>query len=147
MRRLTVSESQKAEKIIWKEILRSRDSRYDHRLHGVLSVCRGLSCYQSAAVWGRSPRALEYWVRRFEEDGLHGLMEKERPGRPSRLCRADTERIGRDLQRDPVTCGYPEREWTGELLRMHLAKDYGIRVGLRQSQRLMRKSIRRCWGL
>jgi transposase len=147
MQKLSVSDSQKAEKIIWKEILRSRDSRYDHRLHGVLSVCRGLSCYQSAAVWGRSPRALEYWVRRFEEDGLNGLMEKERPGRPPRLSRTDMERIGRDLRKDPVTSGYPDRTWTGELLRAHLSKAYGIHVGLRQSQRIMRKSIRRCWGL
>jgi hypothetical protein len=30
------------------EILRSRESRYDHRLHGLLLIGQGLNCYQVA---------------------------------------------------------------------------------------------------
>lgn len=141
MRRLTISDSRKAEKIIWREILRSRDSRYDHRLHGVLSVCRGLSCYESAAVWGRSARTVEYWVRRFQHDGILGLMEKDKPGRPARLSARQRESLRHELAKDPVTCGYPDRAWTGELLRHHVSKAYNVTIGLRQAQRMMRKII------
>src|SRR5215470_4586868 len=52
------------------EIRRSEESRYDHRLHGLLLVAQGLSCRGVAQLLGDSPRAVQYWVNRFEKDGL-----------------------------------------------------------------------------
>ncbi len=139
MRKLTVSNAKRKEKIVWKEIMRSKEARYGHRLHGVLSLCRGLNCYESAAVWGSSPRSLEYWVRRFEEKGLMGLREKKRPGRPSGLPKEDSTRLGSDLKGDPVLCGYPDRRWTGRLLCQHLCKSYRIDLSVRHCQRLLKR--------
>src|ERR1044072_5428112 len=67
------------------EIRRSDESRYDHRLHGVLLVAQGLSCREAAGILGGSPRAVENCAHRFEESGFAGLTEGERAGRPSRL--------------------------------------------------------------
>ena len=139
MRRLSIADARLSEQVIWREILRSRESRYDHRLHGVLSVCRGLSCYETAAVWGRSPRSVEHWVKRFENRGLSGLLEKGRPGRAPSLSSAEAARLQRQLLGDPVRCGWPERRWTGPLLKLHLARGYGRALSLRQCQRLLRK--------
>lgn len=139
MRRLNISNTRESEQVIWREILRSRESRYDHRLHGVLSVCRGLSCYETAAVWGRSPRSVEHWVRRYESHGLPGLREKGKPGRPAVLAAAELARLQKQLWADPVRCGWPQRRWTGALVQAHLARDYGRRLGLRQCQRLLRR--------
>ena len=139
MRRLNITNTRNNEQVIWREILRSRESRYDHRLHGVLSVCRGLSCYETAAVWGRSPRSVEHWVRRYENHGLRGLLEKGRPGRPALLAPSELAKLQRQLLSDPVRCGWPERGWTGVVLRAHLARDYGRALGLRQCQRLLRR--------
>ena len=52
------------------EIRRSQDSRYHHRLHGVLLVAQGMTCPEVARLLGAAPRSLEYWVRRFEQKGL-----------------------------------------------------------------------------
>lgn len=41
------------------EILRSEEARYDHRLYGVLLVCRGLSCYQVADLLGQNPTTIQ----------------------------------------------------------------------------------------
>ena len=139
MRRLSIVDAKNKEQVIWREILRSRESRYDHRLHGVLSVCRGLSCYETAAVWGRSPRSVEHWVRRYESRGLSGLLEKGRPGRPSLLTPAEAARLQRQLMADPVRCGWPDKRWTGPLLRAHLARGYGRALSLRQCQRLLKR--------
>lgn len=139
MRRLNVPDPKKNEAVIWKEILRSSESRYDHRLHGVLSVCRGLSCYETAAVWGRSPRAVEHWVRRYESLGLTGLMERDRPGRPAVLLPGELARLQRQLLSDPVRCGWPDSRWSGALLKAHLARDYGRLMSLRQCQRLLKR--------
>jgi hypothetical protein len=46
------------------EIRRSRDSRYDHRLHAVLLVAHGMSCPQVGWLLGDAPRTVEYWVQR-----------------------------------------------------------------------------------
>ena len=37
---------------VQQEILRSEEPRYDHRLHGVLLVCSGLSCPEVAKLFG-----------------------------------------------------------------------------------------------
>ena len=48
------------------EIQRSEESRYDHRLHGVLLVAQGMTCPEVARLLGDAPRSVEYWVHRFE---------------------------------------------------------------------------------
>ena len=77
------------------EIRRSEESRYDHRLHGLLLVAYGMNCCQVADLLGDAPRTVAYWVERFEEKGLGGLREGSRSGRPSKL---DADQIA-DLQR------------------------------------------------
>ena len=44
------------------EIQRSEESRYDHRLHGVLLVAQGMTCPEVARLLGDSRRSVEYWV-------------------------------------------------------------------------------------
>src|SRR5260370_2472955 len=67
------------------EIRRSEESRYDHRLHGVLLVAQGMTCPEVAHLLGDAPRSVEYWAGRFERAGLAGSSEGAPPGRPRRL--------------------------------------------------------------
>jgi len=85
MKALTITEASTIVFGLQDEIRRSAESRYDHRLHGVLLVAQGVNCCRVAELLGDAPRTVEYWVRRFEEKGLAGLQEGQRPGRPSRL--------------------------------------------------------------
>ena len=54
MKRLDISDSDVMEIALQNEILRSEGARYDHRLHGVLLVCRGFSSYEVAKMFGQS---------------------------------------------------------------------------------------------
>ncbi len=137
MRKMRVAKEGEKTQIVWREILRSAESRYDHRLHGVLAVCRGLSCYEAAAIWGRSPRSIEYWMRRFVVEGVQGLREKDRPGRPSSLTSAQRELLVSDLRRGPEAAGYEAARWTGSMLQRHLLDSYQVSVGVRQCQRMI----------
>lgn len=83
MRKLQIQDAEIMTMALRQEIARSEESRYDHRLHGVLLVCSGRSCYEVADLFGHSPRTIEYWVNRFERSGCAGLEESERPGRPA----------------------------------------------------------------
>ena len=136
MRRLEINDAEIMRVAIQQEILRSEESRYDHRLHGVLLVCSGKSSYEVATLFGHSPRTVEYWVQRFERNGFAGLEEHERPGRPAALDASTLERAGNDLRRDPQDLGYTQNLWDGKLLSHHLAAAYEIHLGVRQCQRL-----------
>jgi len=139
MRKLTVSNPDTMRLGIIDEIQRSEDSRYDHRLHGVLLICSGMSCYKVAEVLGQAPRTVQYWVRRFETHGFAGLQEKSRLGRPSALDETTLTKVGKDLRKDPRSFGYSQNLWDGKLLRYHLEAAYGVRIGIRQCQRLFKR--------
>ena len=139
MRRLQIQDSEIMKMALQQEIVRSEESRYDHRLHGVLLVCAGKTCYEVAELFGHSPRTVEYWVKRFERSGFAGLEEVERPGRPALLDERTREGIGRDLRRPPRKLGYEQNLWDGKLLSHHLAARYGVQLGVRQCQRLFRQ--------
>ena len=84
MRALTIADSANIILGLQDEIRRSEESRYDHRLHGVLLVAQGLTCPEVAKLLGDAPRTVEYWIGSFEKRGLAGLQEGERSGRPGR---------------------------------------------------------------
>ncbi|HEX9851617.1 MAG TPA: IS630 family transposase [Woeseiaceae bacterium] len=121
------------------EIRRSEESRYDHRLHGVLLVAQGMTCPQVAELLGDAPRSVEYWVRRFEQSGLAGLREGERSGRPRRLDEKQLQEINKALRRMPRELGLGVNLWDGKTLAAWIAKRYGIDLGVRQCQRLFRQ--------
>src|SRR6266511_3383587 len=93
------------------EIQRSEESRYDHRLHGVLLVAQGITCPDVARLLGDAPRTVEYWVHRFEQQGLAGLREGERPGRPQRLDEKQIQEINRVLRGKPSDAGMKVNLW------------------------------------
>lgn len=139
MRKLQIQDAEIMTMALRQEIARSEESRYDHRLHGVLLVCSGRSCYEVADLLGHSPRTIEYWVKRFERSGFAGLEEGERPGRPAALNERTRERIGQDLRCSPREFDHAQTLWDGKLLSHHLDARYGVRLRVRQCQRLFRQ--------
>lgn len=121
------------------EIQRSEESRYDHRLHGILLVAQGMTCPEVARLLGDAPRSVEYWVHRYEKDGLSGLTEGERSGRPSRLDEKQIREINRVLRAKPDDAGMRVNLWDGKTLSAWIEKTYGIQLGVRQCQRLFRQ--------
>ncbi len=136
MRKLKIRDAEVMRIAIQQEIARSQDSRYDHRLHGVLLVASGQSCAAVAALFGEDARTVQRWVRRFEQNGFDGLREGERPGRPRALNARQWRRLGRELRRSPRECGRVQNLWDGKLLSAHLRMHYQVSLGVRQCQRL-----------
>ena len=120
------------------EIRRSPDARYDHRLHGLLLIAHGMSCPEVAALLGDAPRTVQYWVHRFESEGLEGLADHERPGRPTRLSPRQQAHIARVLRQEPAAVGLAGAIWDGKTLATYLDDHFGIDLGVRQCQRLFR---------
>jgi transposase len=138
MRPLTISDATSVLGL-QQEIQRSEESRYDHRLHGVLLVAQGMTCPEVARLLGDAPRSIENWVHRFDKQGLAGLTEGERSGRPSRLDEKQVKEINRVLRAKPSDAGMRVNLWDGKTLSAWIDKTYGVQLGVRQCQRLFRQ--------
>ena len=139
MKPLTVADSETIILGLQDEIRRSEESRYDHRLHGLLLVAQGMTCPEVATLLGDAPRTVEYWVRGFEEKGLAALREGERSGRPGRLRDKHLRGINAALRRMPREFGLGGNVWDGTTLAAWIKRQYGIALGVRQCQRLFRR--------
>jgi len=139
MKPLTIADSPTIVLGLQDEIRRSEESRYDHRLHGVLLVAQGMTCPEVARLLGDASRSVEYWVGRFERDGLAGLLEGERPGRPRRLSSKQLEAVDRVLRRPPREAGLSGNIWDAKTLSTWIEQKYDITVGVRQCQRMFRQ--------
>jgi len=136
MEKLVFDDSEIVKVALQQEISRSPESRYDHRLHGLLFLCHGMSTYEVGNLLGHSPRTIQYWFHRFQEGGLMGLLDAEGRGRRSSLNPRQQKQLEADLRKPPTALGYPQGQWDGALLSHHLGRKFGSKVGARQCQRL-----------
>ena len=136
MEKLIFDDSEIVKVALQQEISRSPESRYDHRLHGLLFLCHGMSTYEVGNLLGHSPRTIQYWFHRFQEEGLMGLLDAEGRGRRSSLNPRQQKQLEADLRKPPSALGYPQGQWDGVLLSHHLGRKFGSKVGVRQCQRL-----------
>jgi transposase len=125
--------------ILQDEIRRTYEARYDHRLHAILLVAQGMSSRQAAQILGDSPRTVAYWVQRFEAEGLAGLADADRPGRPRRLDQEQIGQIEKALRTSPLDLGLSVNLWDGKTLSVYVKQQFSIQLGVRQCQRLFRQ--------
>ena len=139
MRALTITDSEEMILVLQDEIRRSEQSRYDHRLHGVLLVAQGMSAHQVAGYLGDSPRTVQNWVRRLNEEGLIGLTETPGRGRPGRLSESQLKELGTVLRASPRRVGMEANLWDGKTLRHWLQEHWQVEMSVRQCQRIFRQ--------
>jgi transposase len=139
MRRLEIEDAEVMRIAIQQEIERSEESRYDHRLHGLLLITAGQSCRQVAELFGENGTTVQRWVQRLEQGGLEALREGERPGRPRMLDARQWRRLQGDLRRSPRDFGLAANLWDGQVLSEHLRQHYRVALGVRQCQRIFRQ--------
>lgn len=139
MKPLTVPDKEEMILALQDEIRRSEQARYDHRLHGVLLVAEGLTCPAVAQLLGDAPRTVEYWVHRFDAHGFAGLLDGEKSGRPRRLTSQQLASVQTALRQLPSAAGLSGGLWDGKTLSAFLDKRFGVKLKVRQCQRLFRQ--------
>lgn len=138
MKQLIIKDTEHMQMAIQQEIQRSEESRYDHKLHGILLVANGYDSYQVGDIFGQSSTTIQRWVKRFNESGFAGLMEVERPGRPRLLTEKQWDEMEKDVRRPPSDFNFIQSFWDGKLLSKHLQKKYKVEIGARQCQRMFK---------
>lgn len=77
------------------------------------------------------------WHKRWREQGLAGLRDGQRTGRPNKADRAYVQELERVLELDPRTLGLPFTIWTLNRLRLYLAEKTDILLSYTRFRALM----------
>jgi transposase len=98
----------------------------------------GIPAPKVARLLGDGVRTVKYWIERFNNDGLAGLVEGERPGRPSKLSIEQLQELEVILRASPREQGVSANLWDGKTLSHWIRQQWGVNLGTRQCQRLFR---------
>jgi transposase len=88
-------------------------------------------------VLGCTRMSLNRWMHGMNAEGVGSLIPKPRPGRPARLTPAIRHRLARHLEQSPQVFGLPRVQWDGPTVVVHLKRQFGIGLKVRQAQMWM----------
>jgi len=87
-----------------------------------------------AELFGVSRMTLTRWVHRLNREGLAGLQDNPRAGRPTQLTPRLRRQLSAHLKQSPERYGLPRVVWDGPTLVAHLRQRFGIHLRVRQAQ-------------
>ena len=106
-----------------------------HRLHSVVLVLSGQSSSEVARIHGDSPRAVACWVSRFNAEGVTGLEDDQRPGRPSKLDARQMKKLQQFLKRAKQS----SQPINADALAAFILSEFRISLTARQCWRILNK--------
>ncbi len=118
---------------------RSASARQASRILAIAMVLDGFSREEAARLCGMDRQSLCDWVHRYNKEGLDGLVDRTRSGRPASLSWAQQGRLaswveeGADLARDGVV------RFRRVDLRDRIAAEFGVTLHERSVGKLLRR--------
>ncbi len=94
----------------------------------LLSAEQGLTVAQIAAIVREREATVLRWLTRYVAEGVEGLQDAPRPGRPTEVTATYQAELMAAVRRRPRSLGLPFSRWTLQRLVDYLAEKTGIRV-------------------
>jgi transposase len=133
VRRLTPAEQKQLTGLI----RRGKDARVVRRAQMIRLSSRGTTAAQIAGLWEISSQGVRKIINRFNREGIDGLADRPRGGRPRKTTDRYVTLLKQTVQTNPRDVGYPFSCWTLERLREHLARRTRILLSAAYLSRLM----------
>ena len=105
---------------------RERDGRLSARLLAIAGVLDGMSRAAAARAAGMDRQTLRDWVVRFNAEGIAGLHDQPRPGRPVRMSEGQQAALRAMILRGPD----PERDGVSSWRIVDLCRLAEQRLGI-----------------
>ncbi|MBT9139244.1 MAG: hypothetical protein DDT31_01826 [Syntrophomonadaceae bacterium] len=105
------------------------------RIAAMILILEGYKSSFVAGLFGISRWSVVKWIRRINVHGVAGLLEGQRPGRPSSLNVEIRESLKCAVKKNPTDYGINRRRWDGKVVSEYLRKVHGVSIKIRQSQR------------
>lgn len=111
------------------------DAKYQHKVEMVNLVLSGITPSYLSTYCGDSKNTITLWVKIADERGFEALKVKRQTGRPPKLDSTQITQIRLTLEEDdPKKYGY--NVWDGPSLSAYIENTYGVKLCVRQCQRL-----------
>ncbi len=105
-----------------------------------LTLC-GIPPNRVAACLGASERSVRRWAAAAAAEGPDAVRTLARRGRPSLLDEHQLGELRETLEQRPCDIGFSERGWSAPVLKRLLEDRFGVALGTRQCQRLLRRFL------
>ena len=119
----------------------TKEARIFRRAQAVRDVVQGRRLQTVSDTLHFTYSALRKWVHRFANQGIQGLVDRPRPGRPPKVTCALAKHLYRLVDEDPLHHGALHAQWSCQELATVLARETGIPLG-RESVRGVLKKMR-----
>src|SRR4051794_10567060 len=97
-----VNDLSKAEEITLTQMMRHHsDFGSQMRAHGILLSASGYAINEIASIYGVHRNIVCCWITQWEQQGIVGLLTKERSGRPNKLTEEEQAYVKQLLQENP----------------------------------------------
>jgi transposase len=125
LRKLTADERRELERLARS---RTEEARLVVRAKIVLGLAAGERPYQVADRVGVGRAAAYEWLHRFNAEGLKGLTDHPRPGRPPTYTPEQRAGVIAAALTKPDALGLPFASWTLDRLQAYLSEQKGIAI-------------------
>jgi transposase len=85
--------------------------------------------------------ALRKWVHRCASQGIQGLIERPRSGRPPKMTCELEQHLNRLVDEDPLQHGSIYSQWSCRALATVLAQQTGVQVGRESVRSVLKKRM------
>jgi transposase len=120
-----------------REAMKSPDTRVAKRATVMHSLHLGYRAEDVAQMQNMSVASVYRQVQRFQAEGIMGLADKPKSGRPRKATPEFVGLLEETLASDPKDKGYAFSVWTQARLRQYLAQQTGIRISRSRFQELL----------
>jgi transposase len=119
----------------------TKEARVFRRAQAVREVVTGHRLQTVSDTLHFTYSALRKWVHRFATQGVQGLVDRPRPGRPAKVTGALAAHLDHLVAQDPLQHGSSHSQWSCQELATVLARQTGVELS-RESVRAVLKKRR-----
>jgi transposase len=125
LRELTPEEQKMIERLAHS---RTAEARLVERAQMIYHASQGSSVPAIARELALHPQTVRHWLKRFNTNGLEGLHDQPRGGRPATYTPEQVAEVIATALTDPKTLGQPFASWTLDRLEVYLNDEKGIPI-------------------
>jgi transposase len=117
----------------------TKEARIFRRAQAVREVVNGQRLHTVSDALHLTSSALRTWVHRFANQGIQGLVDRPRPGRPPTVTCALAHHLERLVDQDPLQHGSSHSQWSCQELATVLARQTGMQVSRESVREVLKK--------
>jgi putative transposase len=118
----------------------TKEVRVFRRAQAVREVVKGQRLQTVSDALQFTYSALRKWVYRFAHQGVQGLVDRPRPGRPTKVTCELEKHLNRLVDQDPLEHGSIYSQWSCRELATVLAQHTGVQLGRESIRGVLKKT-------